>query len=107
MTWKSIGIDVDELNKKALQEFEECKKKVDNGELCITMLIQGPEDLKVVIKSDFERNLMVFKDRLPREPFPVLEVYPNKWDKVEVYECPSKYIPDGWEYLLIPCIKSE
>lgn len=103
MTWESIGIDVSEENKKALKAFEENKKKVDAGELEITMLIET-DGIKQVLVSKYTTIIEVgFYNRIPFDKNTVLEVYPNDFDYVEKYELgPSKFIPGGWDYIFRP-----
>jgi hypothetical protein len=101
MTWDSI-INVDEWNKDAIKAFEENKKKVDAGELEITMLIET-EGVKQVLAAKYTTIIEVgFYNRIPHDKNVVLDVYPNNFDYVEKYEAPSKFIPGGWDYLFRP-----
>lgn len=103
MTWESIGIDVNKENKKALKAFEENKKKVDSGELEITMLIET-DGIKQVLAAKYT-TIIEFGvyNRIPFDKNTVLEVYPNNFDYVEKYEVgPSKFIPGGWDYVFRP-----
>lgn len=111
MTLESIGIDISEENKKALEEFEDAKKKVDNGELKIAMLINagiGTDNIKMVLKSECTIDINIgFYQRLNHDTTKILEVYPNKFDEVEKYEGPSHFIPGAWEYVFRPLKKGQ
>jgi hypothetical protein len=100
MTWNSI-INVDEWNKDAIKAFEENKKKVDAGELEITMLIEA-DGVKQVLNAKGTVNVQVSVDNNISDDTKVLDIYPNNFDYVEICKIPSKVLPGRYEYLFKP-----
>lgn len=100
MTWNSI-INVDEWNKKALKAFEESKKKVDTGDLDITILIES-EGVKQVLNAKYTVNVQVGVDNNISDDTKVLDIYPNNFDYVEICRIPSKVLPGRYEYIFRP-----
>lgn len=100
MTWDSI-INVDEFNKKVLEAFEESKKKVDNGDLDITILIES-EGVKQILNAKDTVNVQVMVDNNISDDTKILDIYPNSFDYVEICKIPSKILPGRYEYLFKP-----